>query len=198
MVRRAYGGRLTCESCMFVDIRDWKRRGLLYENSVIPCYFSRAGKHCGYVSVYVESDVVTLSFEILRSGGAKPEVVEQGILVDWSSCHLGGFRPWFRCTQCGDRAAILYGPGELFACRKCYGLAYASQQETPRQRNISRARMIRMRLGGGESLLDPFPPKPRGMHERTYDRIRAKSEAADGAAFGQLRLPRRLQRKLHS
>jgi len=27
---------------------------------------------------------------------------------------------------CGRRAAILYGAGELFACRRCYGLSYAS------------------------------------------------------------------------
>src|SRR5271167_1213463 len=107
-----------------------------------------------------------------------------------------------RCTlvaigtspQCEDRAAILYGPGEFFTCRRCYGLAYASQQETPRQRNISRARKIRMRLGGGESLCDPFPAKPHRMHRRTYDRIRARGEAADRVAFGQLRLPSRLQR----
>ena len=48
--------------------------------------------------------------------------------------HLGGRRPWFICSvrangrYCGRRVAVLYLAGELFACRKCYGLAYASQR----------------------------------------------------------------------
>jgi hypothetical protein len=197
MARRGGDGRLTCESCMFVDIRYWKRRGLLHGNSVFPLYFSRAGMPCGYVSVFVESDAgVTLTFGICRSGDIKPKTVEQQVSIVWTPCHLGGRRPWLRCPQCEERAAILYGAGEFFTCRRCHGLAYASQQETPRQRNISRARKIRMRLGGGESLCDPFPPKPQRMHRRTYDRIRARGEAADLVAFGQFRLARRLQRQL--
>jgi hypothetical protein len=36
-----------------------------------------------------------------------------------------------------------------------------------------------MRLGGGASLVDPFPKKPSHMHWRTYRRLRAKAMAAD-------------------
>jgi hypothetical protein len=32
--------------------------------------------------------------------------------------------------------------------------------------------MIRMRLGGSNDPLEPFPQKPRGMHWRTYRRAR--------------------------
>ena len=31
-----------------------------------------------------------------------------------------------------------------------------------------RAQRIRMKLGGSGSLGDPFPPRPKGMHKRTY------------------------------
>ena len=32
--------------------------------------------------------------------------------------------------------------------------------------------MIKMRLGGSNDPLDPFPQKPRGIHWRTYRRLR--------------------------
>ena len=79
---------------------------------------------------------------------------------------------------CGRRAAILYGADELFACRRCYGLSYASQQQMPLHRGLEQARNIRMRLGGSADLLEPFPGKPKGMHKRTFLRLRARAEAA--------------------
>jgi hypothetical protein len=85
---------------------------------------------------------------------------------------------------CGRRVAVLYAAGDLFACRHCYGLAYASQQESPRSRAINRSRKIRMRLGGGPDLLQPFPKKPRGMHQQTYMRIRERDLLLLKAALG--------------
>jgi hypothetical protein len=37
--------------------------------------------------------------------------------------------------------------------------------------------MIRMRLGGSNDPLEPFPQKPRGMHWRTYRRLRDQAHA---------------------
>jgi hypothetical protein len=34
-----------------------------------------------------------------------------------------------------------------------------------------------MRLGGGADF-EPFPSKPKGMHRRTFQRLRARAEAA--------------------
>jgi hypothetical protein len=65
----------------------------------------------------------------------------------------------------------LDGAGRLFACRECYRLVYASQQAVPRDRNLAQARKIRERLGGDANVLNPLPPKPFGMHWRTYDRF---------------------------
>jgi hypothetical protein len=88
------------------------------------------------------------------------------------SVHSGG-------RYCGRRAAVLYGAGELFACRLCYGLAYASQHETPMHRSISRAQKVRLQLGGSASLVDRFPKKPRRMHWRTFLRVLLRAQAID-------------------
>jgi hypothetical protein len=100
---------------------------------------------------------VVLSFRSRASAGGRSRSLEQRVPITWTKCHLGGWRPWFRCS-CGRRAAKLYyGAADFFACRHCCGLAYASQQLATRDRLISRARKIRMQLGGGPSLFDPFP-----------------------------------------
>jgi hypothetical protein len=66
----------------------------------------------------------------------------------------------------------------LFACRHCYRLAYASQQESAHDRGLLKAQGIRMRLGGTANMLDDFPEKPKGMHWRTYERLCRAHDAA--------------------
>jgi hypothetical protein len=116
--------------------------------------------------------------------------VEQHVPVVWTPCHLGGGRSWFRCTAtadgryCGRRVAKLYlGDSGVFACRQCYGLAYASQLESLQHRGIGKARKIRMRLGGDANILDSFPAKPKRMHWRTYNKLRHLHDLA-GARCG--------------
>jgi hypothetical protein len=72
----------------------------------------------------------------------------------------------------------LYAGGRLFACRHCYDLAYASQQESLRERGLFKSQKIRMDLGGSPNMLEEFPDKPKGMQWRTYDRIRTTHDRA--------------------
>ena len=84
---------------------------------------------------------------------------------------------------------MLYLAGELFVCRRCYGLAYASQQGAPLFCNLRRSQRIRMRLGGNPHPFEAFPERPRGMHRRTYLRLREQAEAAEMIKFGRNRDP---------
>ena len=78
---------------------------------------------------------------------------------------------------------VLYGAGELFACRCCYGLAYASQHEALYFRDLKKAQKIRMRLGGSTVMSEAFPDKPKGMHWQTYERLRRAHDAADARSM---------------
>jgi hypothetical protein len=86
---------------------------------------------------------------------------------------FGGRRDWFKCPGCGGRARILYGP--QFACRSCQRLNYPSTRQCTRDRAITRAVLLRRRLGGDGSLLDPFPGRPKGMKRKTWWRLFAKA-----------------------
>lgn len=53
-----------------------------------------------------------------------------------------GSQVYFRCPQCQLRVRDLYLSGSHFWCRRCHGLAYASQQES-RPRSLRRAAAAR-------------------------------------------------------
>jgi hypothetical protein len=176
--------RPTCEGCRSIDVRRWRREGRLLEGQHFSYSWTCVGKPFGSIRVRTEEDAVVLVFSSRRAQDSDWKYVEQRVPITWTACHLGGRRAWFRCAvysdgrYCGRRVALLYGAGELFACRRCYRLAYASQRETPLYRGVNRAQKIRMRLGGSPDLLQPFPRRPRGMHRRTYMRLRARDPYA--------------------
>jgi hypothetical protein len=99
-----------------------------------------------------------------------------------TAMHFGGRREWFKCPSCGRRARILYGPD--FACRSCQRLNYPSTRQCARDRAITRAVLLRRRLGGDGSLLEPFPRRPRGMKRKTWLRlfVRASRDEQRGIA----------------
>jgi hypothetical protein len=189
MARPAYGGRTTCESCRSIDVRRWDREDMLRAGQYFSCSWTRRGEPSGSISVRTESDAVVLSYWPRSRGATGSKPIEQRVPITWTACRFGGRRPWLICSghsdgrYCGRRVAVLYAADELFACRRCYGLAYASQQETPMYRGLAVAQKIRERLGGSTDIFEAFPDKPRGMHWTTYDRLRLAHEAAKERAL---------------
>ena len=148
-----------------------------------------AGDPSGSIKVRTEEDAVIFLYRVQSFLAAEWKPVEQRVSITWTYCHFGGRRPWFVCAAgvngeyCGRRVAVLYLAGEVFARRKCHGLAYASQQGGLLFRNLRKSQSIRMRLGGTPDPFAPFPERPRGMHTRTYLRLREKAEAAEAIGF---------------
>lgn len=168
----------TVEGCPSIDVREWRRKGLLPTLCPFTCTWSRAGTVTASADVEArDGRFVVLRYRVHAHGTGEGQETEQRIPIEWTPCHFGGERPWFVCAvskngeYCGRRVAKLYGAGTLFACRHCYELSYQSQRETPDGRATLKAQRIRKKLGGSPSLFDDFPIKPKGMHWRTYRRM---------------------------
>jgi hypothetical protein len=114
--------------------------------------------------------------KVTHVGGAMPE---ETLDVAYTPCRYGGRRAWWLCTRlgCGKRVAILYQHPRGFRCRHCCQLDYQSHRERSYDRMLRRSRRIRARVGGGANLTETYPPRPKGMHWATYERL-LRSEAA--------------------
>jgi len=175
----------TTGECHSVDVRYLHREGLLKSGNWFSLRWSRAGRETGSIRGAVEGNDRPERMLLLyrhRSGpGDEWEDVHEPVSLEWTACNFGGERPWLVCpgAGCGRRAAIVYGPGRYFLCRRCYDLIYESQRENGMTRALRRAQKIRERLGGTANMMEPFPEKPKGMHWSTYERLWRQHHVAE-------------------
>jgi hypothetical protein len=185
-------GRATCEDCAYLDARQLHREGRLLTCQSFSYAWTRGGEAYGGINIRTDKNDVALQFRCKGPGDPDWKLVDQTVSITWTECALGGHRPWFVCNfeinsgmRCQRRAAKIYlGGHPVFACRQCQRLSYASQNETSHLRLIGKAMKIRMRLGGSPNLFMPFPERPKGLHKRTYERLRKIHDAADSRLSG--------------
>lgn len=169
------GWRIKAEECCRLDIRYLHRRGIL--TSVWRSFnWSRGDEPAGSIHYCGNGDSITLNYRTREYGG-EWQPMRYDVQIVWTPCNYGGSRPWFLCPNCYRRVAVLYLPGKMAACRKCYNICYSSQCETYSDRAIRRMRRIEARLGSTEYGI--IPPKPKRMRWATYNRLVEKYEEAD-------------------
>jgi hypothetical protein len=167
---RQYNSKSTTNDSLPLDVRKMHRAGLLKHGTYATWRWwhgSDENKERGSsIGCLCAGDKVALIYQ------HRGEPVNQSVQVLWTLCHYGGRRAWWQCPSCSRRVAVLYAAGKYFACRHCYGLCYASQQENAGDRALRAAWKIRQRLGqkdGGH--MEAPPDKPKGMHWETYSRL---------------------------
>jgi hypothetical protein len=134
----------------------WKWRDKAYDAGIRPTYWNRG--------------LIELPNQVLRTAE-----------VSW---RFGGQRFYFVC-ECGRRVEKLHAFRDRpWRCRHCYQLTYATRRAVPRHRHVIKVQKIREHLGGSLSLLDGFPPKPKGMHRKRYERLRRRHDAATQQGMG--------------
>jgi hypothetical protein len=160
------------------------RQGLLRSGVYVRWSWKDDGEEIAFLGMLV-------GFGVLHLAGVDHRYdvreIDHSVSISWTPCNYGGSRPWLLCPNCRRRAGKLYLPlgGRHFLCRRCYDLAYHSQWEEPWWRAKRRAGKLWQRLGGDPDD-DFIPPRPKGMHRRTYDRLIAEAERAEdlvGAAI---------------
>jgi hypothetical protein len=174
--RRSGLGRDTVEYFRSIDVNQLHKTGCLRAGWAGGWQWTSDGENLAWIKLRAEHDRLHLSYRVRISGGDWENVSETLSIVR-VPCRFGGARPYFICPgvvngiACGRRVSKLHWPGRYFLCRHCCELAHASQGENAGERMLRRAKKIRQRLGGDPGMAAPFPPKPRGMWLRTYERL---------------------------
>ena len=158
-----------------LDVRRLYRDGCLGGEGAGPVTVTWSG--AGTSSITVVPDRIGVILEYSVCDGEDQEEHSERIVIQRTKCHFGGSRPWWFCPRCGRRCAILYG-GRRFFCRRCRDIRYRSQSESKAERLLRKAERIRAKVGGSGIVFGDFPPKPKGMHWRTYHRLRDEAEDA--------------------
>ena len=188
----------TVEGNRYLDVNRMSREGSLGAGCRGTLEWTRNDEPFGSIRFRREGNFQILSYCVQQSGGEWRDI-EQSTPIRWTQCRFGGRRPYFVCrgvatgVVCNRRVTKLYGAGTHFLCRHCYQLSYTSQRENSYDRALRRLNKIRARLGGDPGVRSPLPERPKGMHDRTYKRLRSemwnaemKTKAALGMRFRRL------------
>ncbi len=169
-------GKPCTDATRRLDIRKMQREGCLTPGAAFSWEWRSDGQVAAAINVTVQADRVTLSYR-QREDSSEWRDMNYSIWLDRTPCQFGGERVWWRCPAygCGRRCAVLHG-GAVFACRRCYRLAYRCQRETPDDRAMRQADKIRQRLGWDVGIMNPPGGKPKGMHWRTFDKLVAEHD----------------------
>ena len=181
--RSVHNGKAETRDSMPLDIRKITRKGLLVPGSRFSWQWLLNDQPMAGISIRVYSFQRMLLCYRIKSTG---EVVEQWVQTQTSPCQLGGERHWFTCPKCSKRVAVLYAPGRYFACRQCGGLGYATQKEGAGDRASAKADKIRSRLGWEAGILNGCDLKPKGMHWKTYHRLKSHHDALVQISFNDM------------
>jgi hypothetical protein len=119
---------------------------------------------------------LVLDFPVRSVSGERLAPVRQTICCYWRPALYGGRYLMFLCSECRRAARVLYARFEnhhyriwCFVCRKCVGVTYQSTMGHRWDRSARRIEKLRIRLQWQAGATEPI--RPRGMHERTYQRI---------------------------
>jgi len=179
-----WNSKTTVEDGLTIDLCKLIRQKLVFPGSHVsgPLIWTRVSDGEKVASISYEANLLNPHAAWMRlhySSGGKS--VDYRVQLTTTYPYYGGLRWWFVCPSNGSRVAKLHSPpgGDIFASRKAYNLAYQSQHETPMFRHLTSAQDIRHRLGGSMCADDIFPAKPKGMHRKTYRKLRNKAEQAE-------------------
>ena len=117
---------------------------------------------------------------------------QQHISLTKTNCNYSGYRYWFICPKCNEKAAILYLKDKCFLCRCCQNLAYTSQRRCQIDRLLVKMLKIRRSIGASSNIMEPIINKPKGMHWKTFANIineeKTVSQQYANAVISELRL----------
>ena len=163
-------GRRTVEQTRVIEIGTVRRAGYVGQHAANWWKWRDKAHRAGISPSHWKDGHIELPNQILRT-----------TKISWRFC---GERFYFVC-ECGRRVEKLHAVRDWpWRCRHCYRLTYATRQAVPRHRYVMKAQKIRRQLGGSLSVVEPFPPKPKGMHWKRYKLLHQKYTRTEAQVLG--------------
>lgn len=167
-------GKSTLNDCRCLDINRMVKLGAIQES----CFKSggswvwsdketgeersRIGYECNTIDI--SNSYLRLSYKFTDTERS----IDYKIRLVRTYPRYGGVRFWFICPERGKRVAKLYLiPSDgRFVSRHVYKVYYASQMKGKLDREIDKKWKLLNKVEGTY-----FPQRPKGMHQKTFDRI---------------------------
>ena len=163
-----YRGAQRTETMYRLDLASFKREWFVFGHRGVVTW-SRGGRKTGSIEYELWPNRMQLSYSNTNRG--EKRMIEDVFTFGFTTQPFGGERRWIVCPSCQRRCAVIYG-GMHFRCRQCHGAVYPSQYDPFPQLPWSRCHRVRDKLGGESGFGYGFPPRPKGMHWKTYYRLR--------------------------
>jgi hypothetical protein len=158
----AVGWRPKAEDLKQIDVRFLSREGVLTAGTNATINWQDGTR----VFLNVEADSFRLSFQ-----GVNGQVATK-IQKTFMPLNYGGERVFCLCPVCDKRAAILYFYGQRFCCAGCCNVTWRSRNKESHDLKRRKAQKIRKKLAVSMAMSEPVISKPKGMHHKTFDRLR--------------------------
>lgn len=155
------------EQLQRLDIRVWRRRGLLWVGGTNTWSWWRGNAPSGNIRFTVNEHSVMLTYCV---GGTD---ASQTIWTTTTPCGYGGSRRWFACPVCSGRCEVLYQRSGRFACRSCQRVSYTTQSGSEYDRLNTRFHRLNALVEAG---------KPKWQRWATFNRLEERLNRADELA----------------
>ena len=161
------GYKVKGEQLQRLDIRVWRRRGLLWVGGTNTWSWWRGDAPTGSIRFTVNEHSVRLTYSTSGNDAS------QTISTTTTPCAYGGLRRWFACPVCGGRCEVLYQRSGRFACRSCQQVSYTSQSGSESDRVHARYHKLHALVENG---------KPKWQRWSTFNRQEERLNRADECA----------------
>lgn len=183
-----WGARPVVEDGLTLDLGHLLRQGSIKPRRRVEGVLNWSRQRDGkvFASIGYEANLTDRDGGWLRLKYRHNDVPEEyPIQITTTVPNYGGLRWWFVCPLSNDRVAKLHLPSgaSIFGSRRAYRLAYRSQRESWPDRQAEKAHSLRMKLGGEPGFHQPMPRKPKGMHWKTYMRMRDEISRLEDASM---------------
>jgi len=163
----------TLENLKKLDVRLLKKKGALKTNSAGTLSWTVGGQPDGAIRFRMTDADIRLNFNYRDSAYNDWVAVEQIVGLEKTPCHFGGERTWFTCPDCRRRVGVLCLADKTFACRRCNGVAYRSNNAGKLDRLINQKHKL------GEKTFEGYEngfdwTKKKHMRQRVFDKLSAR------------------------